>query len=150
MDNELCATENECFFNGLAQTRGEDTYFDDVNLVENNRSFIEISSSRMYLQMSKYTGSYDEVETWDNLQALAEEKYNFTKNDLFFFSGPCTFFFNRRCLCLAFASLCSPFRSAFSLCSQRFRSAFSLCSPDFALRKSHCLPPFSLSPRAER
>ncbi len=87
MDNELCATENECFFNGLAQTRGEDTYFDDVNLVENNRSFIEISSSRMYLQMSKYTGSYDEVETWDNLQALAEEKYNFTKNDLFFFSS---------------------------------------------------------------
>ena len=41
----------------------------------------------------------------------------------------------RASLCLAFALLCSP-----------FRSAFSLCSPVFALRKSHCGPRFRSPP----
>lgn len=86
-ENELCLNEIDCFFSGLKQTRNEDTYVDDVNLIEFNNSNKTINSSRIYLQFEKFTGSYDELETLEAIQSLAEEKYNYDKEFLIIFSA---------------------------------------------------------------
>ncbi len=86
-DNYSDKTESECFEYGLVQTIKEDTYFDDVNFADKNNTDGLINSSRIFLQMKKFTGMYDEVVMWNDLKVLAEEKYNFSRDSLVIFSS---------------------------------------------------------------
>lgn len=81
-----------CFYLAMQSVLSQDQNKDDVNFIIKNTSapidennFV-ITSSRVYLQMKNFTGSTDDLNLMLQIKDLAEEKYNFGKDDLIIFS----------------------------------------------------------------
>ena len=65
---------------------GQENYADDLNLSIENSNIL-IKSHRIYIQMDKFTGSSEEVDLMNDIQYLAEDKYQYSKQQLIIFSS---------------------------------------------------------------
>lgn len=63
-----------------------DFYYEVVNGT-NGKEEVIITFNRVYLQIAKFVGSSKELEIMDNIQYLADTKYNFKRDEMIIFSS---------------------------------------------------------------
>lgn len=76
-----CFRQEIDFFN-QPQYQGDFHIVDREHALTTTMDTLNISSSRMYLQMAKFDGTWDEFVTMQTLKDLAQLKYNFSRDEL--------------------------------------------------------------------
>ena len=85
--NESDNASYECFIKQLDFFERPE-YKGDYQLSMNaDKTEMNITSSRMFLQMAKFEGVWDEWELMNTLKAIAENKYGFSKDELIIHSS---------------------------------------------------------------